>query len=376
MPTNEVGYYGWDVPEGWWKVVWTKDGYASAESAPMEVLPPRFNVDVGLVRLAPPAVSDVVLNNVGGIDVVFDRPMRTFTFEGAYAVTSAGNPVAGTWAAVSPQPGEGDIGDVTNRVRFTPTAPLAVSTSYVVNIAQSLQDYSRRTMTADVRRTLTTAPAGGNGGSNNPAPGAGTGTNPSATPTGTPTASSTPSSGACPALTVGVPSQPALAGRPVTVAVSGLAAGQPVELIGYVRPSTTYRILRSVTLSPQGLAFVTIAPAGNARLAARRVGCVAGASTVLMVRAVLSLAAASPQRHVIQLSGFVLPHRARGVVRLTVRRADGTVALARWTLTDAAGRYSARLVLQRAGRYAVTAKTATDMVVAAGSSPTRFVSVR
>jgi hypothetical protein len=157
--------------------------------------------------------------------------------------------------------------------------------------------------------------------------------------------------------------------------VQGPAGVRTVELIGYVRPSTTYRVLRTVTLSQVGLAFVTLAPAGNARLAARQVGCAAGSSTVLSVRSVLSLSAVPVGLHVVRLSGSVLPHRYGRVVRLEVGPAAGTTSIVRTVRTDATGRYTV-LVRVPAGRYKIVAKTFSDLTVMAGSSPTIFVSVR
>lgn len=52
--TNREGRYAWDVPEGLWKVVYEKDGYALAESDELPVLPPHFDVNIPMDSLLPP----------------------------------------------------------------------------------------------------------------------------------------------------------------------------------------------------------------------------------------------------------------------------------------------------------------------------------
>ena len=46
--TNEDGKYSWDVPEGWWRVKYEKEGYITAWSDWLPVPPPQTEVNVGL----------------------------------------------------------------------------------------------------------------------------------------------------------------------------------------------------------------------------------------------------------------------------------------------------------------------------------------
>ena len=46
--TNEDGKYAWDVPEGWWRVKYEKDGYETAWSSWMTVPPLQTEVNIGL----------------------------------------------------------------------------------------------------------------------------------------------------------------------------------------------------------------------------------------------------------------------------------------------------------------------------------------
>lgn len=52
--TNLQGRYAWDVPEGLWKVQYEKEGYVTAESDELRVLPPHFNVNIPMDSVLPP----------------------------------------------------------------------------------------------------------------------------------------------------------------------------------------------------------------------------------------------------------------------------------------------------------------------------------
>lgn len=79
LRTDALGAYGWDVPEGFWQVVYTKDGFETARSEVLEVLPPHFDVNVGMRRTAPPAVASATAHSGAAGDAVtvtFDNYMR------------------------------------------------------------------------------------------------------------------------------------------------------------------------------------------------------------------------------------------------------------------------------------------------------------
>lgn len=57
--TDTDGMYSWYVPDGYWKVEFTKDGYIAAETEWMEVPPPQLDVNVGLISTASPGVQSI-----------------------------------------------------------------------------------------------------------------------------------------------------------------------------------------------------------------------------------------------------------------------------------------------------------------------------
>ena len=48
--TNEEGKYAWDVPEGWWRVKYEKDGYQTTWSDWLPVAPPQMDVNIAMVK--------------------------------------------------------------------------------------------------------------------------------------------------------------------------------------------------------------------------------------------------------------------------------------------------------------------------------------
>jgi len=76
-PSEENGYYGWDVLPGKWKVVFEGEGYANAESVELDVPPPHLDVDVSLTSTRNPKILDASVKADGSIYLKFDHLMTT-----------------------------------------------------------------------------------------------------------------------------------------------------------------------------------------------------------------------------------------------------------------------------------------------------------
>ena len=57
ITTGPNGYYAWNVPEGWWQVRLSKDGYTSVRSGWLPVLPVQTDVNLNMVSAIPPEVA-------------------------------------------------------------------------------------------------------------------------------------------------------------------------------------------------------------------------------------------------------------------------------------------------------------------------------
>jgi len=102
-PSDADGYYGWDVLDGKWKVIFEGEGYARAESIVLDVPPPHLDVDIAMTSTRNPQISDVVVKADGSIYLKFDHPMTTESvLHNAVTVTLGSEVLTGTLAAVDP----------------------------------------------------------------------------------------------------------------------------------------------------------------------------------------------------------------------------------------------------------------------------------
>ena len=160
--TDAEGKYGWDVPEGKWKVVWTKDGYETANSAELEVPPPHFDVNMGLVSKAAPevaAVTAVVSSDGNYVDVKFSQYVQTSIplQAGTIVVKDAdGNVLEGAAAYVNAE--NGPNGESLSRtLRFTPSKEsLQAGQEYQIIVApEAIVNYAWKVMSSGVEPKVT-----------------------------------------------------------------------------------------------------------------------------------------------------------------------------------------------------------------------------
>lgn len=140
LTTNGNGGYGWDVPEGWWKVVFSKAGYQNAQSSVVKVLPPHTDMNVAMVSLATPAASAVAAYSDpgdGAIDITFDKYMLTSTVQVGVTDASTGDPINGTLAPI-----DGGGNPVATTFRFVPGSALTSGQKVDVTVAGGAQSYS------------------------------------------------------------------------------------------------------------------------------------------------------------------------------------------------------------------------------------------
>lgn len=107
--SNHEGKYGWDVPQGLWKVRYEKLGYETTYSEELTVLPPHFDVNIPMVTLHSPEVTRVYSDNGGSsIEIEFTQYMNTASFAlHPPFVHRDGELIEGAWQPVNAVPGEG-----------------------------------------------------------------------------------------------------------------------------------------------------------------------------------------------------------------------------------------------------------------------------
>ncbi len=195
--TDENGRYGWDVIEGKWRVIFSKDGYETYISRIVEVPPAETQLNVPMVRSDAPAVSEVAPTDKGkdievdeSIEVTFDRLMLKSSVTSNIQVVnqSTGEAVSGTFetpetfvgykedkvgeVSVDLADGLGQTGwfaedsDVTlaKRFIFNPDSNLSEGTNYEVKIESGVLGYGNKPMVESNQFSFTTKQSNNDGG--------------------------------------------------------------------------------------------------------------------------------------------------------------------------------------------------------------------
>jgi hypothetical protein len=155
--TGRDGKYAWDVPEGKWKVVFSKDGFVTAESDELTVLPPHTDVNIGMTSLLPPGKMEVVAAPGGhSIDLVFDRHVMVDAInDGTIFVKKSGQEEAMELAEIK---AVDDVAfnqkQVAKRYRLTFTNNLDVGQEYTVKASQGILSYNEIPLRVDLVKNV------------------------------------------------------------------------------------------------------------------------------------------------------------------------------------------------------------------------------
>ncbi|CAK4833993.1 unnamed protein product [Aphanomyces euteiches] len=160
LVTDPQGRYGWDVPEGNWRVLYAKDGYQPAQSGDLTVLPPHYDVNVAMVSLLPPVPS--VGQAIYGKPIVFTfskyMVTSTVTNGGVILENTAGDPILGQVAAIDPQE-DASGQQLAREFRFVPAEPLTEGRGYRMRLLAHVQSYAHVGMTEEQAYDLTVLPS-------------------------------------------------------------------------------------------------------------------------------------------------------------------------------------------------------------------------
>lgn len=137
--TDANGYYGWDVPEGTYRVRFTHANYNSTISETVIVPPPKTDLNLGLTSLTAietpglktksPEANDVDVSLKPEITVEFTKEMKAETVTAdSFKLQKGTDVIVGTIS------GSGRV------FTFTPSVPLAGETTYTVQLTDAIID--------------------------------------------------------------------------------------------------------------------------------------------------------------------------------------------------------------------------------------------
>ena len=286
-------------------------------------------------------------------------------------VTDAnGVPVAGVGLAFT-ETGPGGIqgGTVGTGGTSSLNATTDASGRAVVTVLTGAADNGTETVTASIRTPSATSCQAVGGRCSDSSTITVASTSPSPSPSRTPG----------PACTTAVTSLPVETINATTLATVVVAAakGSTVDLWAYSRPSTTYAVVRTGTVTTDGTVTFQVRPATNTRLYAQQRGCTRGDDVVLNVRTTLSIAVTRNGTRNYTFFGDSLPARPGGLI-VTIYRitADGSEVLAGQARADATtGDWSLTRQFSGSGRFGFVARTGQDLLNAPGRSNVRSLLV-
>ena len=172
VKSDANGQYAWFVPEGNWKVIFTKDGYEPADSSNvpasvdgwLPVPPPQFNVDVGMVSTAAPTVERVIAYN-DRIEVAFSQYMDIESVQDAISLNRDGQPIRITVEPLDAEYNLEETVQYATRFAVIPadgdcTGTITVSTGAKNYAATSLAESHTAELTALIQRPTDIAVSG------------------------------------------------------------------------------------------------------------------------------------------------------------------------------------------------------------------------
>jgi large repetitive protein len=139
--TGRDGRYGWDVPEGLWQVHYEKPGYERAKSAELVVLPPHFDVNIGMVSYVAPEVEKVRAVDLSAgedfVEVMFTKHIDVDSLLNSTVTVASvdGEILSGEVTAVQKDQEEMEK-RLTRIIRFHPTSgKIIAGETYSVSVA-------------------------------------------------------------------------------------------------------------------------------------------------------------------------------------------------------------------------------------------------
>lgn len=145
--TNEIGFYQWFVPEGYWQVKYEKEGYETAYSEWLPVPPPQTEVNIGLASTEPPKVELVELYDEYAM-VTFSKYMKadTINSDTVKVLTMAGKEVPYEMEVLNGEAVDGINLATQFKLKFKDS--LATG-NYKVKVAKSVVNYADLTLESD-----------------------------------------------------------------------------------------------------------------------------------------------------------------------------------------------------------------------------------
>lgn len=152
--TGADGGYYWDVPQGNWKVSFTKAGYENADTSQVEaavggwlpVPPPQLEVNVGMVSTAAPTVKQAAAYT-DRVEVEFSQYMDIASVQGALSLIQNSAALSGcTVEALDAEYNLENTAQYATRFAITPSDTGILSDGLVVSVSTGAKNYAGKAL--------------------------------------------------------------------------------------------------------------------------------------------------------------------------------------------------------------------------------------
>ena len=141
ITTGPNGYYAWNVPEGWWQVHLSKEGYTSVQSDWLPVLPVQTDVNLNMESAIPPEVASTEAVD-GQLIITFTQAIKV-SEASKITLLAGGRDVAATVTPVHEENGL-SLAFVVEPA----SGGYSAGTGYVVQAAAGITAYNDQTLAA------------------------------------------------------------------------------------------------------------------------------------------------------------------------------------------------------------------------------------
>ena len=148
--TDESGLYAWDVPLGFWKVIFEKEGYETAQTDWLPVPPPQLEVNIPMSQAVAPFVENA-MGAESGITLDFSKYMKpnTLTKSSRITVTCNGEKAKGDVELLNLEENPYNKEEYASKVKFVPNTSFKTSDEVIITVKKEVESYAGKEMAED-----------------------------------------------------------------------------------------------------------------------------------------------------------------------------------------------------------------------------------
>ena len=148
--TDASGLYAWDVPQGFWKVTFTKPGYETTETDWLPVPPPQLEINIPMSQAVAPYVVSAA-GSSSGILLEFSKYMKpaTLTADSRIFVTCNGTKIGGSVEMLNLEEDPYMQQKYASKIKFVPNRHFQPSDNVTITVKKEVESYAGMQMTED-----------------------------------------------------------------------------------------------------------------------------------------------------------------------------------------------------------------------------------